>query len=176
MAIILQMGLFDETKYPKVLKGILERTQGPAIQYVFVDTIEQARELKRRIVEGYSPSRAAFDLCDSCRSNQCFRGIHGIGDRNFSNESTAHLALHQCQTQNVEYACSSSGVLGGPGERHWVIVEWGSKPAAVPCRWHGGKTDPIKLKDKRLIQGMVNEGWTEVEPPPYDEGVTENAE
>lgn len=51
MASILQMGLFDETKYPKVLKGILERTQGPAIQYVFVDTIEQARELKRRVVE-----------------------------------------------------------------------------------------------------------------------------
>lgn len=51
MAIILQMGFFDETRYPNVLKGIVERTQGPAIQYVFVDTFEQARELKRRIAE-----------------------------------------------------------------------------------------------------------------------------
>jgi|HubBroStandDraft_2_1064218.scaffolds.fasta_scaffold1254022_1 hypothetical protein len=51
MAIILQMGLFDETRYPNVLKGIIERIHAPALQYVFVDTIEQARELKRRIAE-----------------------------------------------------------------------------------------------------------------------------
>jgi hypothetical protein len=51
MAIIMQVGLFDETRYPNVLKGIAERIHGPALQYVFVDTIEQARELKRRISE-----------------------------------------------------------------------------------------------------------------------------
>lgn len=45
------MGLFDETRYPNVLKGIIERIHAPALQYVFVDTIEQARELKRRIAE-----------------------------------------------------------------------------------------------------------------------------
>lgn len=51
MAIILQMGLFDETRYPGVLKGIPERIHAPALQYVIVDTIEQAQELKRRIEE-----------------------------------------------------------------------------------------------------------------------------
>lgn len=51
MAIILQMGLFDERRYPNVLKGIVERTHSPALQFVFVDTIEQARELEGRIAE-----------------------------------------------------------------------------------------------------------------------------
>lgn len=51
MAIILQMGLFDETEYPNVLKGIVERIHGPAIQYVFVDTTEKARELMQRITQ-----------------------------------------------------------------------------------------------------------------------------
>jgi len=51
MAIILQMGLFDETRYPNVLKGLIERIHAPALQYVFVDTIDQAQELKRRIAE-----------------------------------------------------------------------------------------------------------------------------
>ena len=60
------------------------------------------------------------------------------------------------------------------GERHWIVLDWGSSPAAIPCRWHGGKTDPIKLKDQDVMQGIVNaiensQGWTEVEPLPYDE-------
>lgn len=45
------MGLFDETRYPSVLKGIAEKIHAPALQYIFVDTIEQARELKRGIAE-----------------------------------------------------------------------------------------------------------------------------
>jgi hypothetical protein len=51
MAIILQIGSFDQERYPDVLRGIMERIRRPAIEYVFVDTIEQARELKRRITQ-----------------------------------------------------------------------------------------------------------------------------
>jgi hypothetical protein len=51
MAIILQIELFDETRYSNVLNGIAERIHAPALQYIFVDTIEQARELRRRIAE-----------------------------------------------------------------------------------------------------------------------------
>jgi hypothetical protein len=51
MAMILQMERFDETRYPNVLKGIAERIHARALPFVFVDTIEQARELKQRIAE-----------------------------------------------------------------------------------------------------------------------------
>jgi hypothetical protein len=85
MAIILELERFDEGQYPNVLKGIAERIPAPALQFVFVDTIEQARDLKQRIAGGHSSRRAAFNLCDPCWSNQCFRGIHCASDRNSSN-------------------------------------------------------------------------------------------
>jgi len=55
MAIIPQVGFFDETLHPNVLKGTAERIHAPALQYVFVDTIEQVREFKRRVAEDIPP-------------------------------------------------------------------------------------------------------------------------
>jgi hypothetical protein len=51
MAIILQMERFDEAQYPNVLRGIAERIHAPALQFVFVDTVEQVGELKQRIAD-----------------------------------------------------------------------------------------------------------------------------
>jgi len=51
MAIIVQIGSFDQARYPDILKYHRERIHGSAVQYVFVDTVEQVQELMRRIAQ-----------------------------------------------------------------------------------------------------------------------------